>query len=466
MQYDAIIIGSGQAATGLAVTFANDGEKTALIEGDTLGGTCLNFGCRPTKTLRASAFALHRGRRGDEYGFSGELTLDFDAVMARKDRIIGGMQDGFVNWITQIDNLDVIKKFGKFVGKNGDTYQVQAGDDIIEGKRIYINVGARAFVPPIPGLDTVDYMTSKELLALEELPDHMVIIGGGYIGLEFGQMFRRFGSNITIIEGASHIANREDTDISESITEFLEAEGINILTEQKATQVSQDDNGTITVTLEDKNGDTMTVDGSHLLVATGRRPNSDTLNLESVGIEVNERGYIVTNGKLETSQPNVWALGDVNGRGAFTHTAYQDYEIVLANHQGGDRTADGRIMAYAMFTDPPFGRVGMSEDEARESDKNVLMAIYQMEDISRAKLDSEPEGMIKLLVDADSEEFLGGMIVGFQGDDIIQIISNYMHTGASYKIMQNALPVHPTIAEFIPTILGGLKPLSEWDADR
>lgn len=461
-EYDVVVIGAGQAGPGMAVRFAEeDGLKTAMIEADKLGGTCLNYGCRPTKTLRASAYAIHQAQTGAEYGFSvGDLTIDFGAIMARKNRIIGGMQDGTNAYFESIDSMDLYYAKAHFLGKEGDFFHMQAGDDVLAAKEVYINVGARARIPNIEGLDSVNYMTNKELLALEELPQHMIVLGGGYIGLEFGQMFKRFGSDITVVEFGAHVASREDDDVTEAIEAMLRAEGLNIITMHEAIKAAQAADGTIHVTLKNREtGAETVVSGSHLLLATGRVPNSDTLNLEAVGVETNKRGFITTNGKFETNVPGIYALGDVNGRGAFTHTAYQDYEIMWDIKHGGSRTVDGRIISYAMFTDPPLGRVGMSEKEARNYDGDVLISTYQMADISRAQLDSKPIGLIKVLVDANTEQFLGGLTFGFQGDDIIQIISNFMHTGASYKVMQEALPVHPTVAEFFPTILGGLQPL-------
>jgi pyruvate/2-oxoglutarate dehydrogenase complex dihydrolipoamide dehydrogenase (E3) component len=453
-----MVIGAGQAAAGIAVGFAKQGEKVALIEGDKLGGTCLNYGCRPTKTLRASALAVHNARTAGDYGIKiGEIEVDFKAVMARMHSIIGGMQNSFWGYMDTVAGLDIHHGYGHFVGKNGTGYQVQVNDTVLEAERIYINTGTRSVVPPIPGLNDVQYLTNIELLNLEELPRHLIVIGGGYIGLEFGQIFRRLGSDVTVIEGGNQLLGREDADIVTAMTDILQKEGLHILTEHRVMQVAQT-GAEISVTLE-ADGQQKVIRGSHLLVATGRRPNSDTLNLDAIGLAVDARGFIPTNGKFETALPNIWALGDVNGRGAFTHTSYQDYEIFKANLNGEDRTADDRLIGYAVFVDPPYGRVGMNEKEARTSGKNVLMAVQPMSGVSRARLESRTDGLIKLLVDADTEQFLGASMLGMEADEVIQVISYFMHTGASYKIMQNALPVHPTVSEFFPTILGNLKPL-------
>ncbi|GAB4527319.1 MAG: FAD-containing oxidoreductase [Anaerolineae bacterium] len=461
MRYDAIVIGSGQAGPGIASTFAGEGQRVALIEGDKLGGTCLNYGCRPTKTLRASAQIAHRARRAAEYGVQvGEVTVNFAQVMARKNRIIGEMQGSFRERITHVDGVDVYRAYGQFVGTRDGVHQVQVGDQVLEAERVYINVGARAFIPPIQGIEDVPYITNVEILDLPELPRHLLIIGGGYIGLEFGQMFRRFGSEVTIVESNPHLLSNEDEDVSEAVEALFRDEDIALYTNHKAVATSTQADGSIQLTIQsNESGEQRTLTGSHLLLAVGRTPNSDTLNVGAVGLETDKRGYIPVNGKFETNVPGIWAVGDVNGRGAFTHTSYQDYEILIANHKGEDRTVDNRIMAYAVFIDPPLGRVGMNEREARDSGRNVLMAVYQMADVSRARLDSDTVGLIKILVDADTEEIIGALSFGLHGDEFIQIISNFMHTGASYKVMQNALPVHPTVAEFLPTILGALKPL-------
>jgi pyruvate/2-oxoglutarate dehydrogenase complex dihydrolipoamide dehydrogenase (E3) component len=457
--YDAIIIGTGQASSGLAKTFARNDEKVAVLEGDKLGGTCLNYGCRPTKALRASARVAHLARHAAKYGVhTGPVTVDFAAVMARKEEIVGKMQTGFTDWLTHMENVEVIREYGHFVGRENGHIQVQAGEQVLNGKRVYINTGTTPAIPPIEGIHDIPYLTDRNIFDLKELPEHLLIIGGGVIGLEFGHLMLRFGSRITLIDPGPRIASREDEDISAALEKILRDEGMTILTGRKITKAERLGQHKIELTLE-HDGRGEIISGSHLLIATGRAPNTANLNLASVGVKTDERGFIPVNDHFETGVPNIWAVGDINKRGAFTHTAYQDYEIVADNYAGGDRSVAGRITAYAMFTDPPLGRVGMTEKEARQSGKNVLMSVWQMADISRAKLESETLGLIKILVDADSEQIIGAAVLGMQGDDIIQIFSNFMHTGASYKIMQNALPIHPTVAEFIPTILGALKPL-------
>jgi pyruvate/2-oxoglutarate dehydrogenase complex dihydrolipoamide dehydrogenase (E3) component len=456
-RYDALMVGTGQAAPSMATALVKEGKRVALLEGDKIGGTCLNYGCRPTKALRASAKVAHMARRAAEFGINvGAVQVDFAAVMARKDNIIGGMQGGADNYYRNFDGLDVIDAYGHFVGKSSDLFQMQAGDALLEAPEVYLNVGTRPFVPPIEGLQDVPYLTNNELLSLTELPDHMIVIGGGYIGLEFGQMFRRFGSEISIIEGSKHLASREDDDISSAVEGILAEEGIRIYTEHRVVRVEATALGA-RVHMTDSAGVEKVIEGTHLLVAVGRVPNTDKLNLDAVGLTTDKRGFIQTDGHYATAVKGIWALGDINGRGAFTHTSYQDYEIALDNHNGGSRSADERVTTYAMFTDPPLGRVGMTEREARQFGKRVLMSVWKMANISRAKLDSETQGLIKVLVDADSERIIGAATLGLHGDDLIQIFSNFMATGASYKVMQQALPVHPTVAEFLPTILGALK---------
>lgn len=461
MKYDAIVVGAGQAGPSLAAYFAGKGEKVALAEGFKLGGSCVNYGCTPTKTMRASARVAYQARRAAEYGINtGEVTVDFKKVMARKDERVNGSREGLGNWLKSVENLDVHDNYATFVGKENGVFQMQIGDDVHEADRVYLNVGTRAFIPPIDGIDTVDYLDNVKLMELEALPAHLVILGGGYIGLEMGQIFRRFGSEVTIIETAPHVANREDEDVKEEIERILTSEGVTLETGFRAQKVEQAADGTITVTLNASEGsETKTVSGSHLLVATGRKPNTDTLNLDRVGVETDERGYIPTNGKLETNVPGIWALGDINKRGAFTHTSVHDYEVVRDNDKGLDRTVEGRNMAYCMYMDPPMGRVGMTEREARESGRNVLINTHYMHSVSRALEDGETNGLVKLLVDADTEQFIGACIFGMQGDDVVQVVSNYMATGASYKEMMYALPVHPTISEFFPTWLSQLQPL-------
>lgn len=457
MRYDAIVIGAGQAGPSLAAFFAEQGQKVAIAEGGAMGGSCVNYGCTPTKTMRASARVAYQAKRGADFGVvTGEVSIDFAKVMARKDEIVSNSRDGLTGWLESIDNLDIYREFVHFIGTDNGIHKIQVGEHVIEAERVYLNVGTRASIPPITGLDTVNYLDNVKLMSLAEIPEHLVILGGSYIGLEMAQIFRRFGSDVSIVEYSPRLASREDEDVSAEIERIMVGEGINVYTDSKATHASEDSDG-ITVTFE-SDGTESSITGSHLLVATGRVPNTDTLNLEAIGLAMNNRGYIETNGRLETSIDGIYALGDINGRGAFTHTSYHDYEIVRDNWGGANRSADNRNMAYSMFTDPPLGRVGMSENEARNSGKNILIMKHMAKNVSRAKEDDELNGMVKLVVDADTEEFLGATTFIMQGDDVVQVVSNYMATSASYKIMKEALPIHPTISEYFPTWLGMLAP--------
>lgn len=451
MRYDAVVIGAGQAGPSLAAFFANEGQKVALAEGNRLGGSCVNYGCTPTKTMRASARVAYQAKRAAEFGIhTGDVTVNFAEVMARKDEIVNNSRSGLTNWLEGVENLDIYHDFAHFIGVNDGVYKVQVGDTLLESDRVYLNVGTRAAAPPIDGLDDVDYLDNVKLMDLDTLPEHMIILGGSYIGLEMAQIFRRFGSDVTVIEYAPRLASREDEDVSAEIERIMVGEGITVYTGYGANHVSQDSRG-ITVTAENKSGDSITVTGSHLLVATGRKPNTDTLHLETIGLTTDDRGYIKTNGKFETDLPGIYAVGDINGRGAFTHTSVQDLEIVRDNYQGADRSADGRTTTYAMFTDPPLGRVGMTFKEAHESGRNILTMTHMAKDVSRAKEDGELNGIVKLVVDADSEEILGATTFIMQGDDVVQVVSNYMATGGSYKVMRDVLPIHPTITEYFPT---------------
>jgi pyruvate/2-oxoglutarate dehydrogenase complex dihydrolipoamide dehydrogenase (E3) component len=454
MEVDAAIVGAGQAAPALAVALAKRGQRVALIEGAQLGGCCVNVGCTPTKTLRKSARVAHLARRAAEFGVQvGKVEVDFAAAMNRMQQRVDASRAGLESWLAGEPNVTLLRAWGAFAGRSGDGFDLMADGQPVHAARVYLNTGTRASIPPIPGLEGVPYLDNVSLLALRSRPEHLVVIGGSYIGLEMGQIFRRLGSQVTVIEPGPRVASREDPEVSDCIASFLGEEGVTVLTGEAVARVERSANG-VAVQLASRR-----VEGSHLLLATGRMPNTERLNLAAVGVEVDPRGFIPTNGRLETNVPGIWALGDINKRGAFTHTSYHDHEIVLANHDGGSRTADDRVMAYAMFTDPPLGRVGLSETEARASGKRILMATFKMKDVSRAKEESETHGLIKLLVDADTERFVGASILGINGDEIIQVISNFMAAGASWRAMKDALPIHPTVAEFFPTILGKLKPL-------
>jgi pyruvate/2-oxoglutarate dehydrogenase complex dihydrolipoamide dehydrogenase (E3) component len=428
---------------------ADDGKRVAIVEMDRAGGTCLNHGCKPTKALRASASVAHQARRARTYGVNtGEVSVDFPAAMARVRSIIDGMRESLDGWLAGVAGLDQFHgKATVVTDPAGEEHQVSVDHQDLTAQELYLNLGARATRPPIPGLETVEAMTEVELLALNSLPDHLMIIGGGYVGLEFGQMFRRFGAQVTIIEG-SRVAPQEDEDVSAMLAEILTSEGVDIVYGRPARV------GPATGGIEVELGEGATISGSHLLLATGRRSNSDLLGPDH-GIETDEGGFFTIDGRFHTSVKGVWALGDVNGHGAFTHTAYQDGQILL--HP--PRTVDGRATIYAIYTDPPLGRVGMTMSEARASGRNVLKAEVSMSSVTRAILEGETAGLMRILIDADTEEFLGASILGLHGDDLVQLLGTAMQAGVRYPAVRDALPIHPTMAEYIPSVLGSLKPL-------
>lgn len=456
MVFDSVVIGAGQAGPSLAVTLVKRGEKVALIEADRLGGTCINNGCTPTKTLRKSARVAYLARRAGEFGIeTGPITVDFAKAMARMRERVDTSRAGLDGWVRG-NGVKIFSGYGRIEGREGDAFRVSVGDQTIHAVKLFLNTGTRPFMPPIPGLSEVPALDNRSLLELEALPRHLVIIGGSYIGLEMAQIFRRLGAEVSVIEGGPALASREDPDISAMIREFLEGEGITVHTGAKILKVSGGD-GAITVELEGAS-----VSGSHLLVATGRTPNTDALGLESVDLKTGPRGHIDTNHRLETTVAGIWALGDINGRGAFTHTSYHDFEIVAENLAEGTRSADDRVMAYAMFTDPPLGHVGIHRYDAQklaDEGRNILVAEHDMKDVSRAKEESELAGRIRIIVDGADGKILGATVLGINGDEIVQTFSNYMAAGGHWVHMRDALPVHPTVTEFMPTILDKLKPL-------
>ena len=454
--YDAIVIGTGQAGPSLAAALAGAGMRTAIVERKRFGGTCVNVGCIPTKALVASARAAHVARRGAEYGvvIDGGISVDLARVKARKDAIAGKSEQGLERWLRSLANGTVYQGHARFES----AHRVRVGEELLEAERIFINVGARAFVPPFAGLDQVDYLTNSTILDLETLPEHLIIVGGGYIGLEFAQMYRRFGSEVTLIETGDRLIKRESPDISAAVIEILEAEGINV--RLNANCIGVDTRGDAVVARVDCDDGAPEVVGSHLLLAVGRRPNTDDLGLQAAGIEVDGRGLIPVNDTLETSVPGVWALGECNGRGAFTHTAYNDYEIVAANLLHDDpRSVADRIDCYALYTDPPLGRVGMTEQQVRDSGRPALIATRAMTRVGRAVEKGETQGFMKVLVDAESKRILGAAILGVGGDEVIHSILDVMYADASYTVIQRAVHIHPTVAELIPTMLADLKPL-------
>lgn len=455
-QYDAIVIGTGQAGPSLAARLAAAGWKTAIIESGKFGGTCVNNGCIPTKSMVASARAAHVARNATDYGvlLEGSISVDMKLVKARKDKISGKSNKGVEQWLKGTENLTVYEGKGIFESKN----TVRVGDELLQADKMFINVGSHAFVPPFPGLDNIDYLTSENIMDLDSLPEYLIIVGGSYTGLEFAQMFRRFGSQVTVVERASGIIPREDDDVSNTVLQVLENEGVNFRLNSEC--ISPEKQGDEIVIKLDCTEGSREVRGSHLLLAVGRTPNTSYLGLEKTGIEVDERGYIKVNDQLQTNVPGIWALGDCNGQGAFTHTSYNDYEIVAANLLDNDpRRVSDRIMTYGLFVDPPLGRVGMTENQARKSGRNVLLGKRPMTRVGRAVEQGQTDGFMKVLVDADSKEILGAAIIGLNGDEVIHSITDIMYAKAPYTVIQRAVHIHPTVSELIPTMLGELQPL-------
>ena len=454
--YDAIVIGTGQAGPSLSAALAGAGMNTAIVERHRFGGTCVNVGCIPTKALVASARAAHVARRAADFGvvIDGAVGVDMARVKARKDAIARKSEVGVERWLRSLDNCTVYQGHARFEA----AHRVRVGDDLLEAERIFINVGARAFVPPFAGLDQVDYLTNSTILDLEVLPEHLIIVGGGYIGLEFAQMYRRFGSEVTLIETGDRLIKRESPDISAAVTEILEAEGVRVRLNAQCIGVGRQ-GGAVTASVDCTAGAPEVV-GSHLLLAVGRRPNTDELGLDAAGIEVDRRGLIPVDETLQTAVPGVWALGECNGRGAFTHTAYNDYEIVSANLLHDDpRSVADRIDCYALYIDPPLGRVGMTEQQVRESGRPALIATRAMTRVGRAVEKGETQGFMKVLVDGETDRILGAAILGVGGDEVIHSILDVMYAKAPYTVIQRAVHIHPTVAELIPTMLADLKPL-------
>src|SRR5262245_28210204 len=455
-KYDSIIIGTGQAGPSLAHRLAAAGERVALIERHRFGGTCVNTGCTPTKTLVASAYAAHLARRAGDFGVSvaGLVTVDMEKVKERKDYVLGFSRRGAERALRSNPNITVYQGHARFASARS----VAVGDETLTASKIFINVGGCAFVPEIPGLDQIQYFTNSTMLDIDFLPPHLIIVGGSYIGLEFAQIYRRFGSEVTVIELAPRLIPREDEDTSAAVADILGKEDIALhlgVLKLKVTKRAND----VIVTARSAHGVNEIV-RTHLLMAVGRRPNTDDLGLEKAGIAHDRRGYGEVDDHLLTSVPGIWALGDFNGRGAFTHTAYNDFDIVAANLLDNDpRRVSDRIPAYNLYTDPPLGRVGMTEAGVRKSGKKVLIAKMAMEDVSRAFEKGETQGFMKILVDAQTKQFLGASILGVGGDEVVHSILDLMYAKAPYTVMQRAVHIHPTVSELLPTMLGDLTPI-------
>ena len=454
--FDAIIIGTGQAGPSLAARFAGAGKTVAIIERHKFGGTCVNTGCIPTKTLVASAYAIHVARRGAEYGFAvGDMRVDMKRVKARKDAVSGRSNKGVEGWLRGTTNCTVIQGQARFQSPN----TVVVNEQVLQADNIYINVGGRARIPDMPGIHDVPFLTNSSIMDIDFLPEHFIIVGGSYVGLEFAQIYRRFGSEVTIVEMGPRLIGREDEDISQAVREILEAEGINIRLNAKCISLAKRDGG-IAVQME-CNEDPKEVAGTHVLLAVGRVPNTTDLGLERAGVTTDEHGYIVVDDQLRTNVPGIWALGDCNGRGAFTHTSYNDYEIVADNLFNADhRRVSDRIQAYGLYVDPPLGRCGMTDGEIRKSGRRALGVTYPMSRVSRAYEKGETQGFIKIRVDAETKQILGAAILGVGGDEVIHVLLDAMYAKAPYTVIQRAMHIHPTVAEYLPTVLAKLEPFT------
>jgi len=454
--FDAIIIGTGQAGPSLAGRFAGAGKTVAIIERDKFGGTCVNTGCTPTKTLVASAYAVHVARRGAEYGFAiDNLSVDIKRVKARKDASTAKFSSGLETWLRGMANCTVIQGHARLQSPN----TVVVNDEVLQAEKIYINVGGRASVPEMPGVHDVPFLTNSSMMDIDFLPQHFIIVGGSYVGLEFAQIYRRLGSEVTIVEMGPRLIGREDEDVSDAVREILEAEGVHVRLNAKCISLAKRDGG-VAVGLTCEEGPPEVV-GSHILLAVGRTPNTSDLGLDRAGVATDHRGYITVDDQLQTNVRGIWALGDCNGRGAFTHTAYNDYEIVADNLFNADhRRVSDRIQAYGLFIDPPLGRCGMTDAEIRKSGRRALAAKYPMSEVKRAYEKGETQGFIKICVDAETRQILGAAILGVGGDEVIHVLLDAMYAKAPYTVIERAMHIHPTVAELLPTVLAQLAPFA------
>lgn len=455
-RFDAIVVGAGQAGPSLAGRLTAAGQTVAMVERKLIGGTCVNTGCIPTKTLVASAEAAHLARRGADYGVAtGAVSVDMAKVKARKDAIMLSDRKGVEDWLDGMKGCTVIRGHARFE----DPHTLRVGDEALHAERIFLNVGARALVPDIPGVNDVEFLTNVSILELDTLPEHLVIVGGSYIGLEFAQMYRRFGARVTVVERGPRLASREDEDVSDTIKTILQNEGIDVIVDAADIRVTKRDDGIEGFDLTPRAG-AAPIAGSHLLLAVGRRPNTDDLGLEHAGVDTNARGYITVDDQLKTSVDHIWAMGDCNGKGAFTHTSYNDFEIVAGNLLDDDpRRVSDRIMAYALYIDPPLGRAGMTVEQVRASGRPALVGQRPMTKVGRAVEKGETQGFMKVVVDAETQQILGAAILGVGGDEAIHCILDVMSAKAPYTTLSRTMHIHPTVCELIPTMLQEMSPL-------
>ena len=456
MKYDAIIIGTGQAGVPLSYNLADHGWTVAIVEKANLGGTCINTGCTPTKTMVHRAQVAHYARNAARWGVvTHNVSADLAKIVAQKNRLVQSRRDGQQKGFDRRSNLRLLRGVAQFTGPK----QIKVGDELLEGERIFINTGGRALIPPIPGLDAVPYLTNETIMELTGLPEHLLVLGGGYIGLEFGQMFSRFGSRVTLIQSNDQIVPREDPEVAAELQRALEAEGIRFLLGARTTRVEKKD-GTIALTIEQPSG-TSTLTGSHLLVATGRRPNTDGLGLDKAGVATNKDGSVKVNSKLETNVPGIWALGDVKGGPAFTHISYNDFQIAYANLiEGKNLTIDNRIVPYCVFTDPQLGGVGLTEKEARTKGYKLKVGKVPMSQVARAYERDETAGLMKIVVDASNDRILGATILSGDGGETVHVLYTLMLADVPYTLLKGAVYIHPTWAEGLFFLLDDVKPVA------
>ena len=460
MKYDAIIIGSGQGGNPLSQNLADRGWSVALIEKAHLGGTCINTGCTPTKTMIQSAQVAHYARHAARWGVRAcGVSVDLPAIVARKDKVVHGFRDGQQRRVDARKSLRLCRGQARFVGPQ----QLQVGDEQLESERIFINTGARPDLPRLPGLATVDYLTNASIMELHELPEHLLVLGGGYIGLEFGQMFRRFGSQVTVVHNSGQILSREDADVAAELQKALESEGIRFLLNAHATRVqkpvSKSKDGRVSLAVDGSDGPTE-VAGSHLLVATGRKPSTDELDLDKAGVETDKSGFIKVNGRLETNVPGIWALGDVKGGPAFTHISYNDFQIIYGNLvEGKNLSTENRIVPYSVFTDPQLGGVGMTEKQARNRGYKLKIGKMPMSSVARAIERDETAGLMKIVVDASNDRILGASILATEGGELVQILGTLMLAGLPYTLLKGAIYTHPTLAEGFFGLMESVQPV-------
>jgi pyruvate/2-oxoglutarate dehydrogenase complex dihydrolipoamide dehydrogenase (E3) component len=453
MKFDAIVIGSGQGGNPLAHKLADQKQRVALVEEKHLGGTCINTGCTPTKTMIASAQVAHYARQAEQWGVkTGSVSVDLKAVVARKNKVVESFRSGQETQVSKRETLHLYRGHGQFTGP----HTIQVGSDTLESERIFIDTGEHTAIPPIPGIDSVSYLTNESILDLEELPEHLIVLGAGYIGLEFAQMFYRFGSRVTVISNGPSVLPREDEDIAQELKKILEVEGIRFLLNANVSKI-ENSAGAIAMHLENE-----TVSGTHLLVATGRAPNTAKLALDKAGVQTDEHGYIKVNDRLETSVPGIWAIGDVKGGPAFTHISYNDYQIIYGNlMEGKNLSTKGRIVPYAVFTDPQLGGVGLTEKEARAQGYKLKIGKIPGSNVARALERGETAGLMKIVVDAANDRVLGASLLVADGGEIVQILHTLMLAEQPYTLLKGSIFIHPTMAEGFFGLLESVKPVDE-----